>query len=666
MTKSKNKKAASAKETKSRAQSSENSKLLKYAPYALILLGFLLFINLLSADFVNYDDPDYVTENTFVTGQKSMLTLFTEPTAGNYHPLTMLSLRVDYILGDGSPRLFHLVNLLLHLMNTLLLYFFFFRFSNKNRILSLLVAAFFLIHPAHVEAVAWISSRKDVLYAFFFILGMIAYLNSKKENGKTWILPYYVLFVLALLSKPSAAVFPLILIAIDFYQRGSINKKSLLEKLPLVALSAGFLFVTWQIQQDSAVDSSTTIVDNLGFAGMATLKYFVLAIAPINLSVLHPYPPEAASLIYLLSILVVLAAIIWFYTKKKMALFFGLSFFLICLLLVLQFVAVGKALIAERYTYLAYVGLFFIPAYYAGDHRIGKGVQVLSVLAIIWFSYLSYQRTLDWQNSKKLWTTTINSYPENWYAYFGRGAAFQEDGLLVEAVRDLTEGLKYKPGEERLLLMRGRAFALNREHQNALKDLNLLLETKPKSSKGYIARGKVYFESGKPSLARLDFNKAIDLGEQSPLLFTNLGSAYASENRMDSAIYFYKEALSMNLVYTEAHINLANAFNLSNRKEEALASLNDYLKAGGAKNSRYHYTSALVKLELQQFDAALKNVENAIRISGAFPELISLKGLVFLEMGKTEEARQQAIEAINMAKRMNQPFNLPAELSALL
>jgi len=209
--------------------------------YVAVLLAvaatFIVFVNSFSNDFTTWDDPAYVTQNQLIKpGQVDLATIFSTDTsvAANYHPLTMLSLALDYKLSGEpvQPFWFHFSNLLFHLLNVILVYFFVYFLFDKNWLLAFGAALFFGVHPMHVESVTWISERKDVLYAFFFLAGLLVY--ARRPDGKGWgsLGLVFVLFLLSCLSKSAAVVFPLVLLLIDFLQKRKFNFGLVAEKVP--------------------------------------------------------------------------------------------------------------------------------------------------------------------------------------------------------------------------------------------------------------------------------------------------------------------------------------------------------------------------------------------------------------------------------------------------
>src|SRR5215203_314134 len=296
--------------------------------YPLLLPWFFLVAALtavclwpmLSNEFTNWDDEFYVLNNQLLRGP-DWKGIFSQPVLGNYHPLTILSYAFNFSISGLDPFSYLLVNYLFHIVNTLLVFYFIWNISGKNKVIAAFVALAFGIHPMHVESVAWVAERKDVLYTFFFLLSLIQYwiflTNAKNKN----LLFCFLFFVLSLLSKPAAIVLPLVLFLLDYWYGQSL-KKNIVFKIPFFALSIIFGIITVSIQSSSAMAglSVFSIIDRLFFACYVLMIYFVRFFVPYPLSAFHPFPITnfAGWPIYLSPIfVVVLLVALWFLRKNK-------------------------------------------------------------------------------------------------------------------------------------------------------------------------------------------------------------------------------------------------------------------------------------------------------------------------------------------------------------
>src|SRR6185436_7965524 len=368
----------------------------------ILILTFIIYIPALNAGFVNWDDPDYVGANNTLIRDLSLLPeLITTPVQGNYHPLTMISLAINFAISKDAAWSYHLFNLIFHLINCILVYRLALLLSKNNSLIAFVTALLFGIHPLHVESVAWVSERKDVLYALFFIAGHISYTRYIDSGSKKqyWLTLLFV--VLSLLSKPAAVIFPVSLLCIDILRNRNISFKLLTEKIVFLipAIILGLLTIGAQKNIGATGEEYFGLGKNILFGFYGIMMYFVKMIIPYKLSTFYPFPPlnEPLSAAYYLAPLfaLVLAVVTYFTWKKYRFVAFGISFYIANLLLVLQIFSVGSAVIAERYTYVPYIGLFFIAGCLLDRFAKGKVIIAYAVLipVTIIFSVLSFLQT---------------------------------------------------------------------------------------------------------------------------------------------------------------------------------------------------------------------------------------------------------------------------------
>jgi protein O-mannosyl-transferase len=545
---------------------------------AIALFTLLLYIHSLKNGFVDWDDPDYLRDNMAVhqLGWEQLKTIFSSFYSGNYHPLTTLSYAIEYsVSGYHSATLYHFNNLWLHLVNVMLV-FWLIRLISQNRLIAGIVAFLFGIHPMHVESVAWISERKDVLYGAFFLAGLISWCYYTREQGgkqdqengialqkrKYYLLSLF-FFFLSLLSKSAAVVFPVVLLLIDFILKRSFTSKRLAEKAPFFALA--LLFGALAIlSQGSAInrgmDLDLSPVNRFFIVNWAILRYMVMLFFPAGLSAYHPYPvlaPGAQTLIIYFSVLfnLIFAGIAVYSLKYSRKWLFGLIFFLVNIVLVLQILPVGGAFIAERYTYISYIGLFYIiGCIIAGIVEKSKPSTPLRIVLIAFFliypaflSIIAHQRIKVWKDSLTLFDDVVTKYPENYLAYYLRASARQNrdvDG----AISDYTRSIAMKPDNPKAYNNRGNIYSAGGKYQEALGDYNAALKfdstlteainnrgaikailgdlkgaladidqallLRPEYSDAYRNRGLVRLQMNDRKLAREDWRRAAEMGDE--------------------------------------------------------------------------------------------------------------------------------------------------------
>jgi protein O-mannosyl-transferase len=343
---------------------------------AIALLTWLFYKVSLDNLITNWDDPGYVRDNALIKdlSAEGIKNIFSTPIMGNYHPLTILSYALEYSYAGLTPWLYHLDSVLLHIVVTVLVYCFV-QLLTKRPVVAGITALLFGLHPMHVESVAWMAGRKDVLYGAFYMAACIGYLYYKRTSGSKkwlWYASVVFLFLCSLLSKPVAVTLPVLLLAIDYFENRKWNMGLLLEKLPLFGISIAF-GIKSMIDQKAFGSLATQNVhynffERLALGGYAFITYLWKAIIPVQLSCFYPYPPKTDNILpayYYLYIVGALAVLfgLWLLRRNKVVMF-GAMFFLINIVLLLQFIPVGGAILADRYSYLPYIGLFFIGAWY--------------------------------------------------------------------------------------------------------------------------------------------------------------------------------------------------------------------------------------------------------------------------------------------------------------
>jgi len=322
-------------------------------------------------EFTNWDDPIYVTDNTLIQNG-SLSDFFTTPIASNYHPFTMLSLALDYRIGGNQPKVYFVTNLILHIANTCILALVLFHLFPQYLFLILFSIAGFALHPLHVESVAWVSERKDVLYTFFLFLSWLFYLKWEKENKVSWLLLSILLFISSCLSKGMAVVLPGILLVSTWIRSGLPGKKYLMPLVAYTLIALIFGVVAIRTQTEAGALSIDNIqlshVDRVITALHGYVFYLQKFLLPIQLSAYYPYPVnfnQTWPIEYWLSpiILLLMFLIIGLRFKSNKIIVGGMLLYIGILLPVSQLISVGNASAADRYFYLASIGPLFVLGY---------------------------------------------------------------------------------------------------------------------------------------------------------------------------------------------------------------------------------------------------------------------------------------------------------------
>lgn len=332
---------------------------------AILLISFISYLPVLHNNFINWDDPEYIKNNPLVTAF-DLKGIFSTFILGNYHPFTILVYSLEYHLFGLNPAGYHAVNLLFHLGNIILVFYAVFLLSDKMTT-ALIASLLFGIHPLHVESIAWAAELKDVLYCMFFLSSYIFYLKyiNGSQRRYYW---YAILFFLAsLLSKAMAVSLPLVFLLTDYFKGRKIDKKNLLEKAPFFLLSIIFGLIAIKAQKSfgyTELETVLTFPQRMVFAVYSFVNYLVKLVLPLDLSVFYAYPENESGIFipgyFFLYVLSFMAVVIYLaYTQRfTRKVIFGLGFFTLTILMVLQLLPVGKAMMAERYSYIPSIGIF--------------------------------------------------------------------------------------------------------------------------------------------------------------------------------------------------------------------------------------------------------------------------------------------------------------------
>lgn len=538
-----------------------------YFAAGVVIITLILYIPSLFNDFiVNWDDGGYIHEHELIhkLSVNNFLEIFNPTTfyKGNYHPLTTFFYAIEYAIVGENAFLYHLNNLIFHLLNVLLI-FWLIRLLTKRIELAAFVALFFGIHPMHVESVAWISERKDVLYAFFFLLSCITYffyLTRTENKNRNYILSVVFLF-LSLLSKSAAVSLPVVLLLIDYFVKRKLSWKILIDKIPffVLAFAIGIIAVMSQGEKGAIHDLGPLYspFERVFLVCHNIVMYLFKMFVPIDLASMYPYPPRVGgnipALFYISGgiVLVIIAAFIWSKRFGRQYIF-GICFFLFTIALVLQALPVGGAIMAERYTYVPYIGTFFILGWmYTNVWQVKSGLwkKVKPILHIVVIAFavlcfvLSWQRIGKWKNGEVLFTELIRVYPNLPFGYNNRGymyyrwqknnekaladftkaitidstyyQAWGNRGVLYyntqrydEAIHDFTVSLRYKPNDDGSLIGRANTYSTIKKFDLALPDYNKYLPIKPDDAKAWMWRGTALFNLEKTDSAMADFEKA--------------------------------------------------------------------------------------------------------------------------------------------------------------
>jgi protein O-mannosyl-transferase len=589
----------------------------------IILITAVTFSPAIQNSFV-WDDMGYVTGNPLIKqlSLDNMKKITTNYFFNNYHPLVLISYAWEYFFFKLNPMPYHIVNILLHLINCFLV-FFFFRQLKRGNITAFIVTILFAIHPLHVESIAWISSRKDLLYSLFYLGSLISYLTylEKKYSLKYYYFTIF-LFLLSLLSKSMAVTLPLILFLIDYYHHRKINFFTIREKLPFFFLAFVVGIITLFSQQKSISHEITyTYYSFLKFffvGAHGLLFYIYKTFVPVNLSAFYPYP-EGLPFVFLISpfvILLFVACFLYFRKYINNNIFFGMAFYVVTLLPVLQFLPVGEAIAADRYTYIPLLGIFYIIGGTCTwlDKKISTvKIRVVGMLCffltIALLAIASNDRCRVWQNDFSLWTDVIQKYPRCALAYGNRGAVnvTKDRG---KALSDSLTAINLSPHNAGVYSNLCIIYYLDKDQHKALEYCKKAIDLEPGDAHNYKVLGDAYSAFDNKSLAIENYQKALSVNPNFSAVYSPICYFYLSEKKYEDANPYCEKALNSNPDDENLLMTLGYTFFLNKQYERAFRFYFATILVN-PKHAEAHYDLAILYYRIKDYSSSLKHLNLA-------------------------------------------------------
>ena len=662
---------------------------------ALALLTLAIFWPVTRHEFINLDDPVYVTKDAHVrngVNWENIKWVFTETHANFWHPLTTLSHMLDCQFYGLKPAGHHLTGLLFHVASVVVLFLVLHRMTGaKWR--SGMVAALFALHPLHVESVAWVAERKDVVSTFFWMLTMWAYVryaegknpkpgsqNPKLKNqhstsnAQRSTFNYsltLIFFTLGLMAKPMLVTLPFVLLLLDFWPLRRVMggewqvtrkeiQKLVVEKIPLFILAAVFMAIALEAQKHGgAIMTSDRVPYSSRFqnAAISYCTYLAKTFWPSGLSVFYPYPPRFAPALIGVSALV-LIGITAFVGKARRFPYLAVGWFwyLGTLIPVIGFVQVGSHAMADRYTYVPLIGFFIaliwgiceLAARWANRKFILSSLGVLALLGCVIITSLQLKH---WENSGKLFEHALAVTERNPVAHVQLSAYAIMKGDVATADLHARQALQMFPNNRIAHRMMGLVFEAQKNWPEAAEHFSQTLAATPNDVEALYGFGNALFHLGRNAEAIASFSKVITLlpGDAAP--HNNLGNVLLAEGRLDDAIAEYAEALRLKPSYTDARYNLAFAYVKQERFAEALPHFALIVKES-PNDAQAHYFLGMALSRSGQAGAAIAQFQEAIRLAPEQAVAISATTeLAFIFSAHPDAAVRNEAEAVRLAER---------------
>ena len=558
----------------------------------LILAGltFAIYSNVSNFDFALLDDNSYIVENNDIRqglNAESLTRTFQSTRGSLWIPLTWLSFMLDNALGSLDPGYLHVMNVLYHAIAAMLLFLALSKLSGAVY-QSAFAACIFAVHPLHVESVAWITERKDVLSASFMFASLLMYAFHAQRPSIYKYLSSFILFATGLMAKPMIVAFPLLLMLLDYWplQRYStpqrIKKKQsrldktffsgksgrlILEKTPFILLSLTIAIVTFLIAQgDNALSSSESmpVIARIGNALVSYVWYVLKLFAPFGLAVFYPHSGTSLALWKpVLSAMLLIAATVFAIKtyRSQPYILTGWLWYLISLLPVIGLVQAGLQARADRFSYIPLTGLLIILAWGIPDLLRGRRyrkhiLMALGLLSIIFCSALTVRQASYWKDSATLFERAL-IIPDNWLAHNNFGVHLKREGFTQEARKHFEKAIASRANYAEAHLNLGGIHLTENRLDDALAAYLKTAEVSPGYAEAYYNIATVYSQKGENEKAIEYFLKTLKLDREFIKAHNNLAGIYASEGQLDDAVVHLTEALILDPVFHDARYNLA-------------------------------------------------------------------------------------------------------------
>ncbi len=653
--------------------------------------------------FVDYDDPAYVNDNPKVPDGLTLDSIkwsFTTMYGSNWIPFVWISLMLDRTIFGTWAGGFHLVNVALHIANSILLFWILKRYT-KTLWASFFVATLFALHPLHVESVAWVTERKDTLSTLFWLLTMLAYLRYVETPTTKRYVMVCAVFALGLMSKSMLVTLPLVLLLMDYWPLkrlwpedkvgGVAFGRLIWEKIPLLVLSAAASVVTFIAQQSTGAMmrlSAVPIEYRIANAFISYCEYLIKMFRPVGLAVFYPHPVKempgweiAAAAAVLIAITILAISL-----RRRRYLIVGWLWYLGTLVPVIGIVQVGGQAMADRYTYVPLTGIFIMLAWLAGDIAAQRrfrqvlaaaaGTVIISVLGVVTFVQVSY-----WHDTMSLFEHATAVTKDNYVAHGIMGVRYAEKGQMEEAMKTFDIILKMTPTDAETLYNVAKSLDVQGQTAKALEFYNRVLalvpddadthgalalievrngnfdraielykeglDKKPDDGGLHGGLGSLYLQMGRIDEAIQELEKAVKLKSDSAI-YGNLGMATLLKGEGDTAMEYFNKAIKLDGANAEAHYNLGNCYLSQDLPGKAITEYEKAIKVK-PKYTKAYGNLAVALARMDRIDDAIVNFRKVVELEPNNPDAKFNLASILVEKGATDEAIIQLVNTIKLA-----------------
>ena len=628
---------------------------------AIVLLTVVTYLPALRGGFV-FDDTTLITDNRMVHAEDGLYRFWFTTEAPDYYPLTWSLWWVEWRMWGTNPLGYHVVNVLLHAGNAVLVWITLRRLSVPGAWLAGLI---FAVHPVNAATVAWISEQKNTLSMLFYLVAILLYLRFDEEGRWRWYGLSLGAFLLALLSKSAVVMMPVVLLGCVWWLHGRVRWQDFRRSVPflLLSLALGLVAVWFQYHQvlmKGAGVRPLTFGARLVTAGWVPWFYLAKVLAPVNLMVIYPkWNINPSSLVAWLPGVILVSFFVLFWLRRGTwgrASLFGFGYFVVTLFPVLGFFDQAlfvSSLVADHWQYYSMIGVIGLVV--AGGEKLCARMNqrrfaieiALSVMTLATLSMATWKRGRVYATDESLWQDNVTKNPSAWLAQFNLGVALKRAGRVEEAIKHYRQALQSNPTYAEAHVNLGVALQQEGNTPEAIKHYQQALKISPNLADVYYNLGLALQQTNDFKGAIAQYRQALRIDPESAVTHNNLGIVLQRESRMQEAMTHYRRAIEIDPGNADAHYNLGIALEREGMPSEALVQYERALKIN-TQNATLRRSLALVLQQLGQTQRAIDQWEAALRIQPDYAEAHYNLGVACVQLGREQEAVSHWLRALQI------------------
>ena len=659
----------------------------------ILILTLLVYIPAITAGFI-WDDDKFLTENPLIKASNGLYRFWFTTEAPDYFPLTSTSLWIEWRLWGMNASGYHVVNILLHIVSSFLIWLVLERLKIPGAWLAALI---FAVHPVNVESVAWITERKNTLPMVFYLLSILLYLKFESSEDNRFYKLSLGVFLLALLAKTSVVMLPVVLLMCAWWQRGKISRKDVFRSIPFFALSGILSFVTVWFQYNRAIRMDIVRADDflsrLTIAGKAVWFYLYKAVLPYQLSFVYPrWKTGVSGMISYIPLLLLagLMILFWYYRKGWGRPFlFGLGYFVVTLFPVLGFFDIyfmRFSLVADHWQYFSIISVIALMvgliSHAAQKDRFRRPAIALGVIAVCLFSFLTWSQAKIYKDQETLWEDTLiknptsklalnnigairkqqgkydeaakhfsaalRTNPDDSEAHYNMGVVLEAQGKLEEAAKHYSEALKTRPNDAEIHTILGEIRKQQGKLDEAVRHYSQVLKIKPSDIQTLMTVGMLLGQQGKTAEAITQFSEVLKINPDNAVAHFNTGLALAQQGKFEEAVKSYSQAVKIRPDYVEAHYNLGITLARQGNTPKAIEHFSEVIRID-PNNEKAHYSLGIAQRTLGDTEKAVRHFSEAVRIKPDYLKAQYSLGAMLEQQGKLDDALLHYAEVLRIA-----------------